>query len=278
MLVYIEVVILDNLIIDYIILYLCGMQEKRKLKFWRGLLASVIGVLIAIVATLDIPNFAMLLLKISVSVGMTLVAFGKEKFKRTLLNFYLFTFTIGGGAMGLLYLKQSVASGVLQTVASVPTGIIFGVIFAGYIFAKRCIYIFSANGVKNEYTYTIEMCNECTSLLTSAFLDSGNLLVFGDDLRGVLVGEYVNFASFFKGEKPRGQVGIDTASGGDFLYVYNVESVKVYKINENVNSENKKGENAEKGELILCEKDVAFALSRCRFNGDFKVLLSPMLF
>ncbi len=271
--IYIEVIILDNFIIDYIILYLCGMTKRRKSVWWRLSLASVLGVIIAFVSLASIGSLAMLSLKILASVGMVLIAFGKNKFLKTLMDFYIFTFAIGGTAMGLLYLKEGVNFGIFSPISSIPTGVIFALVFVGYIVAKRIIYIFNGRGVKSQYTYLVKLENTCMSRLTYGFLDTGNMLVFGDDLRGVCICEYTNMASLFKGQKPRGQVVVRTASGDDFLNVYTVAVMKVYEI-----SCDKKDCDCSVEKLIFQAENVPVALSKIAMFEDFGILLSPRLF
>ncbi len=273
MAIYIEVIILDNFIIDYIILSICGMKERRKSKWWRFSLASCLGVVIAFVSLADTSDFVMLILKIIASVLMVLIAFGRVGFWKMLFDFYFFTFAIGGGAMGVLYLKEGVDFGVLGKISSVPTGVIFGAVFGGYILAKRCIYIFNGRGVKSQYLYTVQFENHGEVYPALGFLDTGNLLSFGNDLRGVCVCEYRKMASVFKGQKPRGQVFLATATGGDFLNVYTVEVVKIY---EECKWKNSRGKSERK--LVLRAENVAVALSKTAIFDDFEVLLSPRLF
>ncbi len=265
MAIYIEVIILDNFIIDYIILSICGMKEKRKNIWWRLSLASVLGVVIAFVSLADIGDLLMLALKILASVLMVLTAFGRSGFWKMLFDFYMLTFGIGGCAMGILYLKEGVEFGVLGKLSNVPTGIIFLAVFGGYILAKRCIHIYSGKAVKNQFIYSVEVESNGVSHLISGFLDTGNLLVFGDDLRGVCICEYRKMASLFKGQKPRGQVTLETANGGNFLSVYICDVVKIY-------------DNANKNHLVLSAENVAVALSKTAIFDDFEILLSPRLF
>ncbi len=270
--IYAEVIALDNFVIDYIILYLCGMAERRKLRVLRGIFASLLGVAIAFISLLNLNDWVMLGLKIFCSFGIVFIAFGKVGFFKILRDFYLFTFAIGGSAMGILYLKEGAEFGILKSVATLPASVIFGGCFIGYIFAKRIIYIFNRKGVLQRFDYIVEMQVRGVSQLLSGFLDSGNLLVFSNDLRGICVGEYKKFAWVFKGEKPWGQVIAKTANGEDFLYVYKVDKLKIYKASEKM-----QWGKPQEIDLICEEKNVPFALSKCEFAGEFEVLLSPML-
>ncbi len=271
--IYIEVIILDNLIIDYIILRLCGMKERRSGRWWRLLLASGLGVLVAFVSLASLGDWLMLGIKIAASAGMVFVAFGGVKFLKMLFDFYFFTFAIGGVAMGVLYMKEGISFGVFGAISSVPTGVIFGAVFAGYIIAKRVIYIFSGDGVKSSYTYVVEIANNDMSRLISGFLDTGNLLTFGSDMRGVCICEYRKMASVFKGQKPRGQVMLQTAAGENLLNVYRVEVMKIYEIV----GDGSGGCDA-CGKLVSRVENVAVALSKAAMFEDFDILLSPRLF
>ena len=107
MTIYIDIIFLENLFMNYIILFATGIIVKAPLKIVKTLLSSIIGSVYAVVSYMSIleinSNF---LLKIILSIVMVYVAFnGKtaRTFFKQLIIFYLTSFTFGGVAFALLY-------------------------------------------------------------------------------------------------------------------------------------------------------------------------------
>ena len=105
--IYIDIIFLENLFMNYIILFATGIIVKAPLKIVKTLLSSIIGSVYAVVSYMSIleinSNF---LLKIILSIVMVYVAFnGKtaRTFFKQLIIFYLTSFTFGGVAFALLY-------------------------------------------------------------------------------------------------------------------------------------------------------------------------------
>ena len=107
MTIYIDIIFLENLFMNYIILFATGIIVKAPLKIVKTLLSSIIGSVYAVVSYMSIleinSNF---LLKIILSIVMVYVAFNgitARTFFKQLILFYLTSFTFGGVAFALLY-------------------------------------------------------------------------------------------------------------------------------------------------------------------------------
>ena len=107
MTIYIDIILLENLFMNYIILFATGIIVKAPLKIIRTLLSSLIGSVYAVVSYMSIleinSNF---LLKIILSIVMVYVSFNSKTAKtffKQLIIFYLTSFTFGGVAFALLY-------------------------------------------------------------------------------------------------------------------------------------------------------------------------------
>ena len=107
MTIYIDIIFLENLFMNYIILFATGIIVKAPLKIIRTLLSSTIGSIYAIISymsSLEInSNFV---LKILLSIAMVYIAFSSKSAKlffKQLMIFYLTSFTFGGVAFALLY-------------------------------------------------------------------------------------------------------------------------------------------------------------------------------
>lgn len=107
MTIYIDIIFLENLFMNYIILFATGIILKAPLKIIRTLLSSTIGSIYAIISYMSIleinSNFV---LKILLSIAMVYIAFNSKSAKlffKQLIIFYLTSFTFGGVAFALLY-------------------------------------------------------------------------------------------------------------------------------------------------------------------------------
>ena len=107
MTIYIDIILLENLFMNYIILFATGIIVKTPLRIIRTLLSSIIGSVYAVISYMSIleinSNF---LLKVVLSVAMVYVAFNSKTAKtffKQLIIFYLTSFTFGGVAFALLY-------------------------------------------------------------------------------------------------------------------------------------------------------------------------------
>ena len=107
MTIYIDIIFLENLFMNYIIIYATGIIVKAPIKIIRAFLASSIGGVYAILSYMSMLEICSnLFLKIALSVVMVYIAFNpknKKIFLKQLMIFYLTSFTFGGVAFALLY-------------------------------------------------------------------------------------------------------------------------------------------------------------------------------
>ena len=110
MTIYVDIVLLENLCMNYIILFGTAYIMKIKVKHIRILLASLIGAVYAVLAYAGVfPIYANLITKIILSICMAYIAFNPKKLKgliKELLLFYLVSFSLGGCAFALLYIVR----------------------------------------------------------------------------------------------------------------------------------------------------------------------------
>lgn len=107
MTIYIDIIFLENLFMNYIILFATGIIVKAPIKIIRTFISSTIGSIYAIVSYMSILEiYSSLFLKIILSISMVYIAFGSKNVKlffKQLIIFYLTSFTFGGVAFAFLY-------------------------------------------------------------------------------------------------------------------------------------------------------------------------------
>ena len=108
--IYINIVIIENLIMNYIILLATGMVLKIEIKHMRLILASLVGAIYTVLVYMQIiPIYSNFLLKIILSFVIVYIAFRVQSIKqmwKNLLFFYLTSFVFGGTAFALLYIVK----------------------------------------------------------------------------------------------------------------------------------------------------------------------------
>lgn len=108
MIIYVDVVFIENLILDFIILFATEIICNNKFNFFRLIFGSFIGSLFTVISfILGINSF---ILKIVFSFLIVLIAFGyknKKIFIKNLGVFFLTTITFGGSSFMFMFLVDS---------------------------------------------------------------------------------------------------------------------------------------------------------------------------
>lgn len=182
MTIYLDVVIIENLIMNSIIIYATAIVTKAKIEHLRIFLASLIGAIYSVLSYISkLAIFSNLFIKILLSIVMVYIAFNPPKIKtlgKQLLLFYLTSFLFGGVAFSLIYIIKP------QEIL-MKDGLFLGTyplktVFLGAIIAS-IILITAFKVIKNKITAKDIYCNieiylEQKNIEIKAMLDTGNLL------------------------------------------------------------------------------------------------------
>lgn len=107
MTVYVDIVFLENLCMNYIILFATSYILKTKRNHIRLILSSSIGAVYSILAYMQIIDiYSNTFMKILLSILMVYTAYNAKNVKtmvKQVIIFYLTTFVFGGCAFALLY-------------------------------------------------------------------------------------------------------------------------------------------------------------------------------
>ena len=182
MTVYVDVVLLENLCMNYIILFGTGYIIKLKIRHWRILVSSSIGAVYAILAYMEIfPLYANILVKIILSICMVYIAFNPKNIKaiiKELALFYLVSFALGGCAFALLYIVRPqdifMKDGVYIGTYPIKIALLGGIV--GFIITYVAFKVVKTRMNKNELIYEIVLKINEKELTTKVMLDTGNML------------------------------------------------------------------------------------------------------
>ena len=209
MIIYLDIVLVENLCMNYIILFATGFIMKIKMKHLRMILAGIIGGVYAILAyTQILPYGTTIPLKIILSIVMVYISFSPQTIKiliKQLIIFYLVSFVFGGCVLALLYfIKPSdvfINNGVYTGTYPIKIAILGGII--GFIIMKIASKILKNRLDKKGIIYDIEILLNNKSVKLKAMLDTGNMLkepitqipvvlVEKDKLYGIIPKEILN--------------------------------------------------------------------------------------
>jgi stage II sporulation protein GA (sporulation sigma-E factor processing peptidase) len=176
--VYIDLLILINLIVDFFLLYITGKTLKLKMKFRFVFLAASIGSIYTI--TLIYPGlelFSAFYFKIIVSVILIYISFGNRGFVtnlKILSVFILYSMLLAGLCIFIQYNKYSYVDG--PVIINFSYQWLFASLMVLYMIIDRLVaYIKDRNKLFTLiYNIDIVFKNKCKTV--RAFLDTGNEL------------------------------------------------------------------------------------------------------
>lgn len=182
MTIYIDIVIIENLIMNYVILCATGIVSKNKIRHLRLIMASLLGAIYSVVAYMKILEiYSNIVLKILLSVIIVYIAYNPQTVKKlwkTLVMFYLVSFVFGGVAFSLIYIIKPqdiiMKNGLFLGTYPLKT-IILGAIVA---FA---IIIIAVKIIRKKFTTKDMICDieimlNNKKINTKALIDTGNML------------------------------------------------------------------------------------------------------
>lgn len=180
MTIYIDLILLENIVMNYIILVATGIISKSRISLIRCFISATIGSMYSILNYfLELNNLSNLLLKIFISIFMIKIVFDSRKIKlffKQLMMFYLTSFTFGGVTFMLLFFinpENVVFNGNnLVGIYPIKVTIIGGII--GFIIIS-IVAIILKNKL-NQIIYDLEIMHYKRKINIKTLVDSGNLL------------------------------------------------------------------------------------------------------
>lgn len=182
MTIYVDVVLIENLIMNYIILLATGLILKTKLKHLRLIIASLLGAVYSIVAYINfLEIYSNFFLKILLSVIIVYIAFNPQTMKKmwkSILIFYLTSFVFGGAAFALIYIIRPqdilMKNGLFLGTYLLKTVILAAIV--AFIVIITAFTIVKTKVTKKDMFCNIEIKLNGKILKTKALIDSGNML------------------------------------------------------------------------------------------------------
>ena len=180
--VYIEYVLMDNLIINYLILLLTKKTINLSVKKINTLLSNVIATTFAVIMPLiNLSGVLLFLYKILVGIIVVLI-FQKPKnlkmFIVTFLIFISYTFMLGGFvyAITLMLNLKTTNNGIFIAGCEIPMSLLV-LVFAIYVWVMfKTIQSVKKQNTINKFVYEVVLNVKGEKFFLKAFLDTGNSL------------------------------------------------------------------------------------------------------
>ncbi len=276
--VYIEFVVLDNLIINYVLLNFVNLTLKLNAKKYLMLLSSCVGMIVAIfLPLLSLHNMVLFIIKLLLGIIMILIIKKQKNIKQYLLAYLLFltyTFVLGGMCFGLMFMlnMKTTFSGVILYNFEIPISLfVLLVLFYSKLLFKLIRNI-QKKFVYHTFYYDVKITHNNKSVYISAFLDSGNHIEI--DNGGVNI---INLNAFIKlfpninyqqiilgnlkncGLKNAEFINVGSAVSSNKMLIFNVDQIEIIKDDSSVLIQNAK-----------------LGLTKSKFSNNFDCLLSPV--
>lgn len=182
MTIYLDVVLIENLCMNYIILFATGFIIKTKLHHIRLILSALVGGIYAILSYMQFfPFYSNMAVKIVLSICMVYIAFfpkGVKALFKYLVMFYLVSFAFGGCAFALLYFVKPedifMLNGVYIGTYPIKIALLGGVV--GFVITYVAFKVVKNRMSRKNLIYDIEVKLNEKSVYIKAMLDTGNQL------------------------------------------------------------------------------------------------------
>lgn len=164
---YVEYIFLENLIINYLIVFTAqkALNEKSKMSALGIVLSAIIA---TICPVFNLTVFSSILIKIFTSIIISTLCFEMKKFKHAIVSYVVFLMStfLYGGVIELLN----------QTIESLSILYVLLASFALMLICQTTLKILNKRKILNNFSAKVTIINKDKVLVEKGYFDSGNLL------------------------------------------------------------------------------------------------------
>jgi len=267
MIIYLDLLIIDNFTADFALLYLAVKTVKGKVKTWRLALSSLIGTALAVLYAIftlyyRLPAVVEILVKYGVLMGLAIIACPSTR-KKTIplcvVAYLAYNFAFAG-LLTALFTRVEVQHGqtLAYTVYGVPTGVLVGALVFFVWISKKTVAKISKRKKQLSYIADCEIFYKENKVSARAYMDSGNLLTVNGTpiflatkaLAIKVLGDYI-----FIGKTKAIKVDVQTVNGKSEISAFKIDKIEIYYAKE---------------KNII--KDVALAISPLKMQGEYDLI------
>jgi stage II sporulation protein GA (sporulation sigma-E factor processing peptidase) len=225
--IFIDLILLENLIVNYFLLFITAQTLSIKINYKRFLISSVCASLYTLVIFIDELKF-MTAIPVTLLIALLVVygAFGKNKFffvlKATLI-YLAYTFVVAGI---IVYLENK--NIYRLEIENFHARKLFLALMIIYVLGYRLLtYIISLHKAKN-YTYNIEIFAQEQTLKIKALLDTGNELKEPITNLPVIIVEKAALTNIDTSKYDKMYIPFKVVNGqASFLYAFKPDKIKI---------------------------------------------------
>ena len=182
MTVYLDIILIENICMNYIILLATGLILKNKISNLRLFLSSLLGSIYAVCSYITkLEIYSTIIMKLLLSIAMIYLSFNSKNIKqllKQLVIFYLTSFAFGGCAFALLYFIRPqdilMKNGVYIGTYPLKIALLGGII--GFVIINISFKIIKNKLNKKNMFCDIEIYLNEKVVTVHALIDTGNLL------------------------------------------------------------------------------------------------------
>ena len=182
MTIYLDIVFLENILMNFIIIFATGVVIKCNCSKCRYFIASIIGATYTVVMYLNIiPLYSNFFMKLILSIVIVYISFAPKSVKKLIKDiviFYLVSFVFGGCVFALMYFLQpqmaQMKNGVFVGSYPIKIALIGGLV--SFMVLQISFRIVKTKFSKKDIIFDIQIIINEKKVNVKALLDTGNLL------------------------------------------------------------------------------------------------------
>lgn len=182
--IYLDILLLENLVINYLILYVTAKFSKLRVSTLRLFAGAIVGALYVIFIILmpGLKVFYTMFAKILLSFFIVAITFSPKKvlpFLKTIVIFYISTFIFAGAALAFLFFNQQggfVRNGIVYVFGQSQWSLIFFSVITVGIIIKIFMEVIQSRITKEKLILPVKIAFDNRIIDLAALIDTGNSL------------------------------------------------------------------------------------------------------
>lgn len=196
MFVYIESLLVTNFIINFIILYVVGKITRTKIQKIKLVISALVGAAYTLIVFFpDFHFMGKFIIKFSISILMTVLAYSPEKlqdFLKQIFSFYLVSFMFAGSIIGIFYILNNNPYLIRFSFKDSRELLVYLIIGVGIgvLFLLAIIKFYRHKLNKDNLLTSLEIGLKDRKINLTALIDTGNSLKEPITQKPVIIVEY----------------------------------------------------------------------------------------
>lgn len=264
MIVYLDVLLIENFLINFFLIVVSMQLLRFKFKYRKVIISSILGSIYTLTILFEeLHIFTKIPFKILIVFFMLLIVIGKRSILtlcKSVAIFFMISIAFSGFCFVFAMAENPYNITGAFTIKNYSTKYLLFSLIVIYISSFRIYMFFKDRAIINNFLYKLEFELDGEKVETIAFLDTGNELVEPATLLPVIILEKQVIASYMIDDKKYFYIPYKTVDG----ITNRMKGVKVRDIKLKNNS----------GHNITSDAIIAICDTKLSADGDFNALLS----